>query len=293
MPSRVSRVADPMCGTSTARSCSSNAGCTSGSCSNTSSPAPPRCPEARAVGQRGLVHHRPAAGVDQDRAGLHQRQLGRADQMPGLVAERHGDGDEIRFGERRLQLGAVAADRQHPHREALCAAGDRPADAARSDHGQRLAVDVRAQQQVEAPLPPPAAAQVALRLAQPPRRGQDQRERQIGSRLGQHVRRVRDGDVQAVGGRQVDVVEADGHRRQPAQAGCRQDPLVDRVDQVSRPRRRSRTGPKPRTSSKPSSSATPAAETSCMSSTRMCETPVRVESKGATVPELRRQAAWQ
>src|SRR2546430_4993380 len=46
--------------------------------------------------ERGLVHDRPAAGVDEDRARLHHRELERAEQIPRRVVEWHVQAHHVR-----------------------------------------------------------------------------------------------------------------------------------------------------------------------------------------------------
>src|SRR5437879_4273689 len=46
--------------------------------------------------ERGLVHDRPAAGVDEDRARLHHRELARAEQIPRRVVEWHVQTHHVR-----------------------------------------------------------------------------------------------------------------------------------------------------------------------------------------------------
>jgi hypothetical protein len=61
------------------------------------------------------------------------------------------------------------------------------------------------------------------RLLYPSGNRQQQREREIGRRIRQHIRRGADGDSSRGSGRDIDVVEADriiaddAHRRQPVE----------------------------------------------------------------------------
>ncbi len=67
-----------------------------------------------------------------------------------------------------------------------------------------------AEHEVERPALPLAAPHQPLAFRQPPRDRQNQRPREIGHRLGEHVRRVGDDDRRATRVRDVDVVVADG-----------------------------------------------------------------------------------
>ena len=73
----------------------------------------------------------------------------------------------------------------------------------------------------------------ALALAEAPGRHQDQREREVGGRLGQHAGRVREPHAALRAGRDVDVVVADGDVRDHLQlrAGGVEEGPVDAVVQ--------------------------------------------------------------
>ena len=73
IPSRVSRVADPMCGTSTASRCASRSGCTRGSCSNTSRPAPPSSPGRARSASAASSTTGPRLVLTRIAVGFHQR----------------------------------------------------------------------------------------------------------------------------------------------------------------------------------------------------------------------------
>ncbi len=98
----------------------------------------------------------------------------------------------------------------------------RPSDPAHADQAERLARDVRAEHVGGPPAGPVAAPEMALALAGAAGRHEQERHREIGRRVGEHVRRVRDGDPAGLGGLDVDVVEADaeiGHQLRPAGLG--------------------------------------------------------------------------
>ena len=76
-------------------SSSSRPGCTSGSRSNTSSPAPAIVPDAERVGERRLVDDRAARRVDEERRRLHPRERRGIDQVARLRAERAVERDDV------------------------------------------------------------------------------------------------------------------------------------------------------------------------------------------------------
>ena len=76
-------------------------------------------------------------------------------------------------------------------------------------------------------------AQQALALPQPPRDGEHERDREVGRRVGEHARRVREADAAAADGLDVDVVVADrdvGHDPQLLAGGV-EERVVDAVVQ--------------------------------------------------------------
>ena len=92
------------------------------------------------------------------------------------------------------------------------------------------AVEVAAQHQARLPGAPLAAAHERLALGEPPRDAEHQREREVGGRLGEHVRGVADRDAARRGRLHVHVVHADRVVRDRAQARRGVDQLgVDRV----------------------------------------------------------------
>jgi hypothetical protein len=96
MSMRPSMVAEPICGSSTPAWASfSSFGLTAGSCSNTSRPAPAISPASSMPGQRVLVDHLAARGVDDIGVRLHQLQPPRRQQMIGGRRVRAVDRDDV------------------------------------------------------------------------------------------------------------------------------------------------------------------------------------------------------
>ena len=98
---------------------------------------------------------------------------------------------------------------QDPHPEPLGPPRDRLADPPEADDAERRAVDVRPEQQQRPPRLPAAGADVAIALGHAPGGGHQQRQGEVGGRLGQDARRVADGDAAPRARGDVDVVEAD------------------------------------------------------------------------------------
>ena len=94
-------------------------------------------------------------------------------------------------GEAPDQLGVAAPDPSHP------------------DDAERCTAQVPAQVGARVKAAPAPAAQVGLRLGDVARGGQRQRQRQLGGRVGEHVRGVGDRDAASPAGVEIDVVVAD------------------------------------------------------------------------------------
>jgi len=195
------------------------------------------------VVERRLIDDWAARRIDQDRSGLHARQRPRIDQALGGRRQRDVEAHEIGLRQQVVQVDAHRAQLargfrlgrirvQHPHLEAAGTAGYRLADAPHTHDAQRRAVHVLAHKQCRPPGLPPTRAGEALRLADAPGGGHQQREGEIGGSVGEHAGRVADRDAAAGGSGEVDVVVADGHLADHAQARRGVDHVrVDRVGQ--------------------------------------------------------------
>src|SRR2546422_7975889 len=62
-------------------------------------PGPRDLPSRQRLQERLLVHDRPSAGVDQDRARLHHRELARAEEASRRVVEGHVQAHDVRGAE--------------------------------------------------------------------------------------------------------------------------------------------------------------------------------------------------
>ena len=95
------------------------------------------------------------------------------------------------------------------HAEALAAARHRLPDAAPADDPERRVRQVAAEHVARVPRRPLARAHLALALRDAAGDGEQQRERDVRGRVGQHVGRVADRDAALLGRVEVDVVRAD------------------------------------------------------------------------------------
>ena len=193
--------------------------------------------------ERALVDHRTARRVDEDGVRLDQRELARADEVPRRWSERAAKRDEIRTPEQIVEGGEGRPDLalvhlgeprslgvEHRHVEAAGAPRDRPADAPEADDPDGLAVHARAGEVHRLRTGEGALAQRRIRLDHAPRRGEQEREVQIGGRLRDDGRNRRHCDLARGRRGEVDRRGNDGHAGDEAQArGLGEGAGVDRV----------------------------------------------------------------
>ena len=262
---RVARDAEAMCGTiRQLRSPTSGSSIGIGSGSVTSSAAAAIEPSRSASASAGLVDDRAAGRVDE-----HGRRLHPAQASSALIrwrvssAQVHVERHEValrraapRAGRYVAPSGAVDLGRQRlhvvvqdRHPEPARPPRHRLADPPEADDAERRAVDVRPEQQQRAPRLPAAVADVAVALGDAPRGGHQQRQGEVGGRLGQDARRVADRRRRAAAqAGDIDVVEADGVVADDLELRPgRVEELV--VDPVGEQRQRRRRSPRPRRSS--------------------------------------------
>ena len=144
-----------------------------------------------------------------------------------------------KLGEARAELlldGGIAAPPAAVgdlHAEGARAARRGRADLTEADDAERLALQPGSEHEMHVPAPADLAADHALALAEPPRDHQDQGHRDVGGRVREHARRVRDDHAARRAGGHVDVVVAHRHVRDDAQLrpGGREEGLVDAIVQ--------------------------------------------------------------
>ena len=194
--------------------------------------------------ERGLVDQCAARGIDEKGARLHQRELARPDQMPGFLAQRRMDRDEVRVSENLVEPDIGHAERtlvgfrhpprapvQHLHGKAFGAPRHGAADAAAAaDQAQHLAADAGAREQRGLRAGKPALPDQPVALDQAPGNRQHEAEGDVGGRLADD--RGNDGHQYAPGGRLGDrnVVRRDRHRGDHAQTRvCGDHVAIDAV----------------------------------------------------------------
>ena len=182
-------------------------------------------------GQRRLVHQWAAAGVDQDRGGLHQSQRTFVDQVMGLRGQRGVQRDEIGSGQQLVQLHPARPHARHRtflaggvedrHVEAvLCPPGDGRADPSHADDAERLAGHIQAHRFLQQrPGREVAVPQQPVGLHQPAGTAEQQRHRLVGGGVGEHAGRVGHLHPRLPGGGDVDVVVAHRHVGDQPQLG--------------------------------------------------------------------------
>ena len=191
-------------------------------------------------GERLLVYHGAACGVDQIRRPLHACQRAFVDQVAclghqGNVQRHHVRRIEQpierdRRGVRQIDLTLLGIHHAHPERRRP--RRDGTADPSDAHQPELLASELGAEQEIEGPSLPVAASQQALAFRQPPRDGQNQRPREVGDRLGQHIGRMSDEHATRLRILDIDVVVPDGDVRHDLQIRCGIDhAAVDRVGQ--------------------------------------------------------------
>ena len=163
-------------------------------------------------GERRLVDDRPTRGVDEDRALLHPRQLGRAETPSRLRHERRVERQDVGLGQKALEgLGRIALhQREHFHPERLGAPGHRAADPAEAVDAERHPFERGPHQLQGLPSVPAPGADQRVAFAEAPRDGEDEEPRQVGGRLRQDSRRVRHDHAPPPTRVEVDVVRPDG-----------------------------------------------------------------------------------
>src|SRR5690606_5455440 len=181
----------------------------------------PRCEDLAALEgpeQGRLVDDPPASGVHDDGAVGQGRQPRAVEQALGLLGQGRVHGEEVGAGEERPEvveqldlelLGAVGREvgvvRPDEHAQALRPPGDERADAAQPHDAEARVLQLAAQEGAV----PASGADQAVGPGHAARRGQHQRDGELGGRHVVRLGGVDDEDAAAAGGLQVDVVDAD------------------------------------------------------------------------------------
>ena len=184
--------------------------------------------------QRFLIDYRAARRVDEERARFHPSQCRIVDQMVRLLGERAVQRDDVRRLEKLLQGEEARVELRlerfrcapptgvhDAHPACTGTPRGRRADLPEADDAERLPLNARAEHEPHVPGPRGAAADEPLALAKTPRGHQDQRERDVGSRFGEHTGSVRGDDAPRSACSDVDVVVADRDVRDDTQTIAR------------------------------------------------------------------------
>ena len=151
----------------------------------------------------------------------------RVDEAHRLRGQRHVDAHDVRLREQRVELavlgeiglGAAALRVEHPELEALGAPRDRAPDPPQPDDPERGARELVGHEALRPGRAPAARAHQAITFHHAPPGREDQREREVGGRVVEHARRVRDDDAPRGARRDVDPVVADAEVRDDPEAG--------------------------------------------------------------------------
>ncbi len=176
--------------------------------------------------QRRLIDHRATGDVDQNPAGLHQPQFTTADQVFGLLAQRHHQAHEVGFGQELIKaaklrahllfqfgLAAVAAVQDRHVEAEVTTTGYGRADVAHADDTQGLAMHVGAEMRRLDGAFPLTGLGPGVQLGDAAGAAHQQGEGQVGGAFGQHVRGVGQHDPAFVEVAQVVVVVTHGDAR--------------------------------------------------------------------------------
>ena len=191
-------------------------------------------------GERRLIHHGSARRVDEKGIALHACERRLIDQVPRLRRERHVQRHDIRGREQPVERHRFSLSRARgrgtrhvgdPHAEGGAASRHGTPEPAIPHDAELLAAQFGAQQEIKGPALPPAGADDAFGLAQPPRDGEDQREGEVRRGVGEHIGGVGDDNASRTCRRDVDVVVADRHVRDHAEVASRlDDGGIDGID---------------------------------------------------------------
>ena len=157
-------------------------------------------------GERRLVDDRAARRVDQVRGSLHPREGALVDQvtrvwsLSGTCSDTTSDVLSSRSSDIATQRRRDSTSRRDVYATRIPNAGARAAtarrDPAEPDEPELLAAQLGAEHEVERPALATRRAEPAARLPTSRRvMREDQRPREVGDRLGQHVRRIGDDDA--------------------------------------------------------------------------------------------------
>jgi signal transduction histidine kinase len=187
------------------------------------------------LGEGLFVDDRPARRIHQNRVRLHRGKLGRPKEVMGLGSQRTVEADDVRAGEKIPKLDAfersLPSGKYDLHPEGRREPGDLPSNPPEADDPERPSAERPAEHERRRPLPPRAGADNAVPLRNPPRNVEEKRNRELGRRLREDVRCVRNQNASSCRRLEVDVVEPDRVVRDDPEirAGRVEELLVDLI----------------------------------------------------------------
>src|SRR5260370_35734464 len=140
-------------------------------------------------------------------------------------SERYMNRDEVRLRKQACKISRLGASRcvrsirralriacrvEDAHPKSRASSRDRASDRAPSEDSKRRAIDVLAEHYPGRPCAPSSVAHEAVALGHTTGSRHQERERQIGSRLGENSRCMPDRDTSVRSSREIDIVDADG-----------------------------------------------------------------------------------
>lgn len=181
------------------------------------------CFIAKRFDKGGFIDNGAAGGVDENGGRLHESEFGGADEVAGFRGQRDMEADVVGFA-KQLFLGHAAGAEfgfefgrewggvgiEDVHGETASAAGDGLSDAAHAEDAESAVVDVLADKEVDEPFAPFAGVNEGVALDDTAGRGHEEGEGEVGGGFGEDVGGIGDEDAAGGGGRDVDIVVADG-----------------------------------------------------------------------------------
>ena len=189
---------------------------------------------AQGLCQCGLVDDLAPGCIDQDRMGFHPLELIGSNQVAGLSGQWAVDADDIALAQEFPELHAACCELlidlgfwlpgrvKDTHVPApMEPLGDRHSDSSHTDNPKRLAFELLSEEPHGLPVAPLEFFDVVDRRAETSTGRKDQPDGDVGRRVGQDSRGIANLDRAGFGGRNVDVVVADGEVSDPSQRFAR------------------------------------------------------------------------
>ena len=181
------------------------------------------CFVAKRFDKGGFIDNGAAGGVDENGGRLHESEFGGADEVAGFGGKGNVEADVVGLAEEIFPGHAASAEFgfefgregggvgiEDVHGKPSAAAGDGLSDAAHAEDAESAVVDVLADKEVDEPFAPFAGVNEGVALDDTAGRGHEEGEGEVGGGFGEDVGGIGDEDAAGGGGRDVDIVVADG-----------------------------------------------------------------------------------